>query len=188
MNEDLAAALARTLVVLGAAIVLVRAALLGTAPRERSRSPLQLASLVMVASVWIVLAHPVVLVTPGWYDLAVRPLGLLAMLAAGVLVTWAYVRMGRYWDGLISVLPDHRVVDDGPFAIVRHPVYLGLILFTAGGALLLADPVVGAVALVNAAVLVLRARAEERFLEERLGAAYREYARRVPMLVPWPRP
>ncbi len=184
MNEDAAAALARASVTLGAAVVLVRTALMGTARRERSRSRLQFASLAMVAAVWIVFAHPVVVTTPAWYDASLRPLGFLAMLAAGALVSWAYVRMGRYWDGLISVLPDHRVVDDGPFALVRHPVYLGLILFNGGAALLLADPVVGAVAAATAVVLVFRARAEERFLEERLGEAYRDYRRRVPMFVP----
>ena len=184
MNEADATTLARAFVVLGAATVLVRYALLAPGRRERSRSRLQLVSFAEVGAVWSVSWHPVVVATPEWYDVALRPLGIALMLVAGLLVSWAYVLMGRYWDAAISVREDHRVVDDGPFAVVRHPVYLGLILFLGGGALLLADPLVGLVALATTVLLVFRARAEERFLEEHLGDAYREYERRVPMLLP----
>lgn len=128
--------------------------------------------------------HPLVVPTPSWYDAVLRPAGLGLILLSGVFVLWAYARLGRYWDASISVLRDHRVVDDGPFAVVRHPVYLGLILFLAGGALLVADPLVAAVTAVVAVLMLFRARAEERFLEERLGDEYRDYARRVPMLLP----
>jgi protein-S-isoprenylcysteine O-methyltransferase Ste14 len=171
-------------VILSVAIVLLRAALSSGVRRVRSRSPWQLASLVMVGAVIVLFWHPLPVDPPAWYDRVARPLGLAAMLAAGSLVTWAYVRLGPYWDGLISALPDHRIVQDGPFGLVRHPVYLGLSVYLAGGALLEADPVVGAVAVVTALVVALRAREEERFLEERLGDEYRAYARRVPMLLP----
>ncbi len=134
---------------------------------------------------WVLFWHPVVVAAPAWYDAVARPLALAIVLVSGVLVTWSYAVLGRYWDAAISVRADHRVVDEGPFAIVRHPVYLGLILFDAGGALLVADPVVAAVAVIAAVLMYFRAREEERFLEARLGEAYREYARRVPMLLPW---
>lgn len=184
MNEDTALLVARTLVALSAAIVLVRSALAAGTRRERSRSPLQLASLAMVASVALLFGHPAAIATVPWYDALVRPAGLLLMLVAGTFVVWAYVRLGRYWDAAISALPDHRVVQDGPFAVVRHPIYAGLLGFLAGGALLVADPLVAAVALAMVPVLLVRARAEERFLEERLGDEYRDYRRRVPMLLP----
>lgn len=187
MSEQVATVVARALVVVAAAVVLVRFALLAPGRRERSGSLLQLASLVEVASVWILFWHPLAIVTPGWYDPVVRPLGAGVAFVASALVGWAYVRLGRFWDAAISVREDHRVVRDGPFAIVRHPVYLGLIFFLLGGTLLEADPLVGAASFVTAVVVAFRAREEERFLEERLGDEYRAYARRVPMLLPWPR-
>lgn len=98
------------------------------------------------------------------------------------------VRLGRYGDGEISVLPDHRVVQDGPFAIVRHPVYFGFILFVASGAFLIADPAAAMSAALRALVMYFRAREEERFLLDHLGDAYAAYRRGVPMLVPWRRP
>lgn len=166
------------------AIVLARWLTRAPGARDESRSLLQLAGLAEIGSALVLFWHPMVVRTPAPYDAVVRPAALGLILLSGMLVLWAYRRLGPYWDAAISVRRDHRVVDDGPFALVRHPVYLGLVGFLSGGALLTADPLVALVAAVVAVLVVLRARAEERFLEERLGEAYREYERRVPMLVP----
>ncbi len=83
---------------------------------------------------------------------------------------------------------DHRVVDTGPFAIVRHPIYTGFIL----AALSMAIARGTSLSFLGLALIVLgfwlKARLEERFLRAELGPdAYDAYAGRVPMLVPWPR-
>ncbi|MGH6872401.1 MAG: methyltransferase family protein [Rhizomicrobium sp.] len=98
---------------------------------------------------------------------------------------WARLTMGRLWSGMISRLADHRIVDTGPFAIVRHPIYTGIIV--AG--FLLAAELGTAEALLGAACLLLgfwlKARVEENFLRRELGPEpYDAYRRRVPMLVP----
>ncbi len=184
----MAVAVTRALLMLSSGIVGVRMALASHEPRERSRSAWQLTWLAMVTSFVILFWHPFHVPTPHWYDVAVRPLAVAIMLAAAALVSWAYASLGRYWDGAISVLTDHHIVRTGPFAIVRHPVYLGFDLFVTGGAFLSADPVAGLIAALVALVMYFRAREEERFLSERLGDAYAAYRRRVPMLRPWPRP
>jgi protein-S-isoprenylcysteine O-methyltransferase Ste14 len=105
----------------------------------------------------------------------------------GLLFTWwARVHLGRLWSGVVTRKADHHVVDTGPYGIVRHPIYTGLTL--TGLALALMRATLGAVA--GAAVLTLgwyvKARLEERFLREQLGAGpYNDYARRVPMMVPF---
>lgn len=82
----------------------------------------------------------------------------------------------------------HYVVDSGPYGIVRHPIYSGIIfsaLMTAG----LDATLLGALGFVSLTLgVTIVARLEERFLHEQLGAqAYDAYAARVPMLVPvWP--
>ncbi|HEY4112676.1 MAG TPA: isoprenylcysteine carboxylmethyltransferase family protein [Rhizomicrobium sp.] len=99
---------------------------------------------------------------------------------------WARLTMGRLWNGFVGRTQDHRIVDSGPFAIVRHPIYTGII---AAGFLLAID--LGTVpALAGAALLALafwmKARLEERFLRQELGTqAYDAYSRRVPMLIPF---
>jgi protein-S-isoprenylcysteine O-methyltransferase Ste14 len=80
------------------------------------------------------------------------------------------------------------VIQGGPYRLVRHPIYTGLIIAAvAQGALIgMAANLVGA--LLMAFGFWLKARLEERFLSKELGAAtYSEYRRRTPMLVPfWP--
>jgi protein-S-isoprenylcysteine O-methyltransferase Ste14 len=99
---------------------------------------------------------------------------------------WARIEMGKLWNGLISRNADHRIIDTGPFAIVRHPIYTGIIL----AAFLMAADLGTAVALAGAVFFFiafwLKARLEERFLREELGPQdYDAYRRRVPMLVPF---
>ncbi|OLC56388.1 MAG: hypothetical protein AUH85_06610 [Chloroflexi bacterium 13_1_40CM_4_68_4] len=122
--------------------------------------------------------------TPVWYDMFARPLGLVLMLGGIVVVAWAYATMGEFWSGAISAREDHRVIVAGPFAFVRHPVYAAYLLGVIGGALALADPIAAIAAIVSVPIMRGRAFAEERFLEARLGEAYRDYRRRVRMFVP----
>lgn len=80
----------------------------------------------------------------------------------------------------------HRVIDTGPYAIVRHPIYAGLILALSMTAAIGGTPLSVAGGLLLIAGITLKARLEERFLREELGPqAYDAYARRVPMLLPF---
>jgi protein-S-isoprenylcysteine O-methyltransferase Ste14 len=99
---------------------------------------------------------------------------------------WARIHLGRLWSGSITKKADHRVVESGPYGWVRHPIYTGLLLATfatmaAKGTVL---GIAGA-ALITIGVW-MKARLEERFLRQELGAAaYDDYSRRVPMLIPF---
>ena len=108
------------------------------------------------------------------------------MLLGLALTWWARMQLGRLWSSAITRKEKHRLVDTGPYAFVRHPIYTGLIIA------LLATAAIEAtlVALLGALLIVLglwvKARAEERFLMTELGPdAYEFYRRRVPMLVPF---
>lgn len=185
MTEASATALVRLLALGAAAGVLVRWLLRDRGPRVTARSRLQYAAYVFWLAELAIIAHVGgVAPTPPPYDALVRPLGLLLAVGGGALAAWAALHLGRYWDIEISARPDHRVVDDGPFGIVRHPIYVGLLGFLLGCTLALADVVALIGTLASALVVRARVRAEERFLLERLGEEYRDYMRRVPGLVP----
>jgi protein-S-isoprenylcysteine O-methyltransferase Ste14 len=99
---------------------------------------------------------------------------------------WARLYLGRLWSSSVTKKADHHVVDTGPYAIVRHPIYTGVI--TGAIATALQKGTVRALAGVAFMALGfwIKARLEERFLREQLGAeAYDSYRRRVPMLVPF---
>lgn len=99
---------------------------------------------------------------------------------------WARIHLGRLWSGWVSKKAGHRIIDTGPYGIVRHPIYTGLILSVLATAAMKGT----SVALLGAAIMTLgfwiKARLEERFLRDELGAeSYDAYRRRVPMLIPF---
>lgn len=113
----------------------------------------------------------------------------VALIAAGIAFAWwARLHLGRLWSGSITRKADHRVVDTGPYALVRHPIYTGLLL-----ALLATAAAKGVVwgwagFLLLLGGLWLKARQEEQWLRRELGEAYDAYRRRVPMLIPFAPP
>jgi protein-S-isoprenylcysteine O-methyltransferase Ste14 len=112
---------------------------------------------------------------------------MVAVVLAGLLFTWwARIHLGRLWSSNVSRKADHHVVDSGPYGIVRHPIYTGIILATAATAVIRGT----AASWLGFAVMTLgwyiKARMEEAFLRDQLGAEqYGAYARRIPMLVPF---
>jgi protein-S-isoprenylcysteine O-methyltransferase Ste14 len=122
--------------------------------------------------------------SPGWIEWT-----LLAIAAIGLGFTWwARIHLGTLWSGRVTRKPDHHIIDTGPYGIVRHPIYTGILIAIIATVLLRPGPFGLAGAALLAVSFVVKARLEERFLMQELGAdAYDGYRRRVPMLVPfWP--
>jgi protein-S-isoprenylcysteine O-methyltransferase Ste14 len=111
----------------------------------------------------------------------------VALVALGLTIAWwARLYLGRLWSAHITRKADHRVVDCGPYALVRHPIYFGLLLSLlattmAKGTLL----AVGGFACLLLGIW-MKARMEEQWLTRELGErAYADYRKRVPMLIPF---
>jgi protein-S-isoprenylcysteine O-methyltransferase Ste14 len=110
----------------------------------------------------------------------------LTIFGAVGLFFWAARTMGANWSIVARTRQDHQLVTSGPFALVRHPIYLGMLLFllslaAATGherALVLAVPVFAVGTLV-------RIRSEEALLRAQFGDAYQDYAARVKRFIPW---
>jgi protein-S-isoprenylcysteine O-methyltransferase Ste14 len=112
-------------------------------------------------------------------------LAVLALAGIGY-AWWSRIHLGRLWSSTITRKEDHRVVDSGPYGWVRHPIYAGLMVAIMATAAAQASVSGLAGAALIAFGFWVKARAEERFLMEELGAAaYGDYRRRVPMLVPF---
>ena len=111
---------------------------------------------------------------------------LVGVTAAGLAFTWwARIHLGELWSGDITRKAGHHIVDTGPYRIVRHPIYTGLLIAFYATALHRGTALALAGAALATAGLYVKARLEERFLSAELGPAYRSYSRRVPMLVPF---
>lgn len=122
-----------------------------------------------------------------WYVGPALGWSMIGLTAAGIAFAWwARIALGKLWSGGVERMAEHRVIDTGPYALVRHPIYTGLIAGAVAMAALQAKPwpIVGA-ALFSLG-FALKARVEERFLERQIGG-YEDYRRRVSMIVPLPR-
>lgn len=97
--------------------------------------------------------------------------------------------LGRFWAILyIGGQKNRRVMDEGPYSICRHPLYLFSTIGVVGFGLMLGSVVLTvAFGAVFFAILSITAAKEERFLRASLGNDYAEYAARVPRILPDPR-
>lgn len=118
----------------------------------------------------------------------VLSLGTLMYFPGLALMAWGRVALGSMYfvsTGLgAQLFAGHELVVTGPYAMVRHPIYLGLIAAAAGSLLIYQTWTALAYALFAPFVLV-RARREEQALAAEFGQQWKEYCRRVPALFPW---
>jgi protein-S-isoprenylcysteine O-methyltransferase Ste14 len=106
------------------------------------------------------------------------------MVAAGLgFAAWARWHIGRNWSGTVSLKQGHTLVCSGPYRLVRHPIYAGLLLALCGTALAIGEwRGILAVALALLAIL-RRIGVEERRMRQTFPA-YEAYRRATPVLIP----
>jgi protein-S-isoprenylcysteine O-methyltransferase Ste14 len=111
----------------------------------------------------------------------------VGLIAAGFAFSWwARIHLGTRWSIGITKKAKHRVIDAGPYAIVRHPIYTGILLAVLGTAAAKGTVPGLAGALIITFGLWLKARLEEGWLRQELELeAYDNYRHRVPMLLPF---
>ncbi len=105
---------------------------------------------------------------------------------AGLLFSvWARHRLGRNWSRSVTIKEDHELIVTGPYALVRHPIYTGLLTGFVGTAI--ADAQLRGVLAFCLIFIALFAklRLEERWMCDQFGASYEAYSRRVAALIPY---
>lgn len=109
----------------------------------------------------------------------------LALLLAGVYwAFWARHTLGANWSGRVTIKEDHELVTGGPYRLVRHPIYTGVLFAFMGSALALGR--VGnlfAIAIMLA-IFSYKMRMEEKVLNQHFGAKYADYRRSTKALIP----
>jgi protein-S-isoprenylcysteine O-methyltransferase Ste14 len=109
----------------------------------------------------------------------------LVLFAAGLgFAVWARIHIGRNWGTPMSQKNEAELVTSGPYRLVRHPIYSGILLGLTGTAVALSWAWLIAVALA-AAYFVYSAIVEERDLTRLFPDAYPAYRRSTKMLVPF---
>ena len=118
---------------------------------------------------------------PAWFRLLMVCLAALGL----AFISWALQRLGRNWAPSMSgVRKDSFLVSTGPYAIIRHPIYLGAFVFLAALSLVTANLLILLPSIVLLALLYTQIGGEEATLIEKFGDEYREYMKRTPRFIP----
>ena len=119
-------------------------------------------------------------------DVWVFTLGIVLGWLGLLLRWWSFASLGKYFTVTVRTSEDQPVVERGPYRVLRHPSYTGLLLTFAGGGLI-ADNWVSAAGAVGVllAALIYRLRIEERALDDALGERYRLFAATRARLIPY---
>lgn len=124
---------------------------------------------------------------PAWTG-PVRAIGALAgfaLMSAGMaLIVGGVVALRRQLTAFPRPVDDGRLIEDGAFGLVRHPMYGGGILFAFGWGLVMASGPTLLCGILLALFFDLKSRREEAWLGQ-VFPTYAEYRRRTPRLIPW---
>jgi protein-S-isoprenylcysteine O-methyltransferase Ste14 len=146
----------------------------------------------LVALAFVIATTVVATLTPRVFPAAaIRPgavaftAGMVVLLAGLVLRGWSFKALGQYFTHTVMVSSDQPVIASGPYRVLRHPSYTGIILAAIGIGLASANWAdLAGLLLLTLTALLWRIRIEEAALMTTLGDRYRAYAAQHKRLVP----
>ena len=153
------------------------------------KTPLETGLLVLA---WVGSVVPLIWVLSPAFRFAEYPLrngSLVAGVTCMVIGLWLFYRshadLGTNWSITLEVREQHRLITQGVYRRVRHPMYLALLLYSIGQALVIPNWVAGPSNLIAFIILFgLRVRAEEKMMADEFGDEYAAYTARTKRLVP----
>ena len=146
----------------------------------------------LLVLVWVGFFVPLIWVASPAFSFAEYSLG-MSSLVAGVMCLviglWLFYRshadLGTNWSITLELRDQHRLITQGVYRRIRHPMYLALVLYSIGQALVIPNWVAGPSNLIAFAILFpLRLHAEERMMVEGFGGEYAAYSERTKRLIP----
>ena len=156
-----------------------------TRPRHRGADRVPVAANLAAFALFL----PSLVIFPGSSDsslsLQLAWLGSLLAIAGAALVLRSRVALGPAWSLVPKADQETGLVTTGPYRLVRHPIYLGLVLLAAGEALAFSSlPAFAMVLFGIIPTFAWRARAEEKLLSRIFGERYGAYQKRTKMIIP----
>ncbi len=107
------------------------------------------------------------------------------VLAGAAFTVWARVTLGRNWSAEVVLKEDHELIESGPYALARHPIYTGLFVMGLGTAINYGRAIGFAVYVGVCGGLLWKARQEERIMCRQFPTAYPSYRARVHAIIPF---
>jgi protein-S-isoprenylcysteine O-methyltransferase Ste14 len=105
--------------------------------------------------------------------------------AAGVAIAfWARWHLGANWSGVVTLKEGHELIRTGPYRMIRHPIYTGLLLALLGSAVAQGEFRGLLAVAIGWMAFYIKARREESFLTQEFGAVFAEHQRHTGMFLP----
>jgi protein-S-isoprenylcysteine O-methyltransferase Ste14 len=117
---------------------------------------------------------------PDWLRWMGSALGVLSL----AVYAWSRATLGKEWSSQLQMRQRHHLVTTGPYAWIRHPIYLALMSFLAAIALVTANWFFIALLAFSIVDLALRIPKEEEMMIEEFGDEYKTYMQRTGRLLP----
>jgi protein-S-isoprenylcysteine O-methyltransferase Ste14 len=112
-------------------------------------------------------------------------IGASVTIAGLLFAIWARQHLATNWSSSVTIKQGHELITSGPYAVVRHPIYTGILTGFLGTAIALAQ-VRGIVGLVLLFISFwAKLRLEEKFMRSQFGETYATYAHQTAALVPY---
>ena len=186
--------IAKTVILVGTVVMIAIRAPHGRRSRsvEVARSRRTSLETLLLVLAWVGFFVPLIWVVTPVFSFAEYPLRggpLVAGLTCLAIGLWLFFRshadLGTNWSVTLELRQEHRLITQGVYRAIRHPMYSALILYSVGQALVIPNWVAGFSNVIALAVLVtLRLGIEENMMAEQFGAEYAAYSARTKRFVP----
>lgn len=118
-------------------------------------------------------------------EFSVRTIGLVSAFVGYFLMNWSVVVLGKQFSINVTIQQGHELITHGPYRLIRHPRYLGIILFLGGIALVFDSLLSLMLILITVMVLIWRISEEEKLMRDTFLNAWDEYRKRTWRLIPY---
>ncbi|MHA2119354.1 MAG: isoprenylcysteine carboxylmethyltransferase family protein [Candidatus Thorarchaeota archaeon] len=161
---------------------------LKTADQEMGRGVMVLTGIITIVGGAGLILY---LLSPPWWTWTTLPLGALVQWLGIVIaipplfyLIWVHQHLDTQWSIALELQEDHKLIISGPYRRVRHPMYLGIFVYTTGLILIASDILVFVFFAFSIWVNYRRIPSEEEMMTEQFGDEYLEYMRRTGRIFP----
>ena len=164
----------------------LRASVIGT--KEKPKTYLQSIPLTLSAFTLIALILAVFQIGTFEYKNSLhqlRLIGLAVYLIFSWFQIWAYKSMGDNYAQEILIFKDHRLIEKGPFGIIRHPQYISQIMLDLGAGIATLSYILIPLALIEIPLLIMRALLEEKLLAKNFKDKFDSYKKKTGFMIPF---
>ena len=139
-----------------------------------------------VRSIFLIAFLVLYAINPPWFGVLSVPspdwlrwMGVALGVVSLALYSWSRATLGKEWSSLLQMREKHRLITTGPYAWIRHPIYLAMMAFLTSIALVTANWFFIAILVVSIVDLAIRIPKEEQMMIEEFGDEYKAYMQRT---------